>query len=391
MKIRNIALAGIILLALAFTAVTGMAITDGTADDAITTDTTALVDDINDNEVTIGPDHALYGLMIAWEKIGTTFTFDPTQKLGKQVSHARQRIAEAKAKLKTNDIKAAEKALEKYDEEMEEADETISRISNVDPELIKMQLQIAQQQYVLERLLSENPEITGLQNAVINSQKVEEKIRPKTARKFVRIEMKDGRKGLREEHDESENGLNRIQIKAEVTSNGSKVNIDLRFQTNNTNETEIVADTLEELQNLRINLSENLKLEHDSIDVEGTPTSTFTTSGDERDSMDYKVKLAVKAQVKGNVTDVKVEYKFHLNETTREDIVDAIDTKLSQLKTVQILNGLDLKVLEHKKVETGKEIERSSAIERAKPTESPIKVENRGERAKINIDSRNED
>src|SRR3990172_2543696 len=153
MKIRNIAMAVTILLALAFTAVTGMAIPNGNADDKSLIDTTALVDDIKDKDVTIGPDHALYGLMIAWEKIGTTFTFDPTQKLGKQVSHARQRIAEAKAKLKTNDIKAAEKALEKYDEEMEEADETISRISNVDPELINMQLEIAQQQYVLEKLL----------------------------------------------------------------------------------------------------------------------------------------------------------------------------------------------------------------------------------------------
>ncbi len=390
MKIRNIALTGIILLALSFTAFTGMAITNVIAADENTPDTTALVDDIRDNEVTIGPDHPLYGLMIAYGRIETTFTFDPTQKLGKQISHARQRIAEAKVELKANNIKAAEKAFEKYHEETEDAKETISRISNGDQELINMQLEIAQQQYVLERLLSENPQITGLQNAVINSQKVEEKIRPKTARKFVRVEMKDGRKGLREEHDESENGLNRIQIKAEVTNNGSTVNIDLRFQTNSTNETDIAADTLEELQNLRINLSENLKLEHDGIDVEGSPTSTFTASDDEKDSKDYKVKLAVKAQVKGNVTDVKVEYKFHLNETTKEGIVDGIDAKLSQLTSDQILNGLDLKVLEHKKVETGKEIEKSNDIERAKPTEG-IKAENRGERAKINIGSRNED
>jgi len=46
-----------------------MADTNVTEGDANITETTALVDDINDNEVTIGPDHALYGLMIAWEKL----------------------------------------------------------------------------------------------------------------------------------------------------------------------------------------------------------------------------------------------------------------------------------------------------------------------------------
>ncbi len=390
MRLKNITLAGFILLALAFTAVTGMAQTKA-ADNANASDITVLVDDIKEHEGSIGPGHALYGLMIAFENLGTTFTFNPEEKLGKQVANARQRIAEAKAELRKNNTKAAEIAFEKYEEEIEEADSTLSGISGDNAGLVNAQLRIANHQYVLKNLLNQTPNSTGLQRAYNNSLNLEKKFRSKTARKFVQVEMEDGRKGLKEEHDDSENGLNRIQIKAEVTNNGSTVNIDLRFQTNSTNETDIAADTLEELQNLRINLSENLKFENDSIDVEGSPSSTFATSGDdEKDSKDYKVKLAIKAQVKGNVTDVKVEYKFHLNETTREGIVDGIDEKLSQLNFDQILKGLDLKVLEHKKVETGKEIEKSNDIERAKPTEG-IKAENRGERAKINIDSRNED
>lgn len=399
MRLRNITMAGVILLA--FTIGMAGATENGTANETSTvtgtptetltvTPTGTAIPEPDDNETEdeslIGPGNAFYGLKIAFENIDEIFTFDPKERLGKQVSHARHRIAEGKAKLKNNDKKSAEKAFEKYKEEMDEAKETISKISGTDGELIKLQLEVAQQQFILEKLLNENPDSAQLKNAVSNSQNLEEKFRPKTARKFVRVEREDGKRVLQEEHDESEDAKERTQIKAEVTDNGSTVNIDLRFQTNNTNETDIVEETLDELKNLRINLSENLKLEHDDdIDVTGAPTTTLTASENEKDSKDYKVKLQVKAKVEGNFTDVKVEFKFHLNETTKAGIVDGINKKLSELNSDEILKGLELKILEHKKVENGK------IIEKSKQSESSNKVEKKEERETRKGGSKKED
>ena len=386
MRLKNMTLAGMILIVLAFTIGMASAIENGTGNETpsvnvtgnstetltinvtgnstetliVPTNATPEADDETEDESLIGPGNALYGLSIAFENIGEIFTFNASEKLGKQVSHARKRIAEARAALKRNDIEAANRALANYEEKMSQANGTISQLSDKDTGLVHAQQMILKHQLILENLSISHPNSTGLQKAYKNSKNLEEKLRSK----FVRVEI--------EEHDDAKE---RTQIKAEVTANGSTVNIDLRFQTNSTNETDIVEETLDELKNLRINLSENLKLEHDDdTDVTGAPTTTLTASENEKDSKDYKVKLDVKAKVEGNFTDVKVEFKFHLNETTKSGIVDGINKKLSELNSDEILKGLELKVLEHKKVENGKKIENSRDIERSKQSEKKENV-----------------
>ncbi|VVB54727.1 Uncharacterised protein [uncultured archaeon] len=395
MRLRNITLAGIILIVLAFTISMAGAIENsmgnetpsvnvtGNSTETLTVSLNDTVDpEADDNqaedESLIGPGNALYGLSIAFENIGEIFTFNASEKLGKQVSHARKRIAEARAALKRNDTEAANFALAKYEAKMSEMNGTMSGLSGNDTGLINAEQMILKHQRILENLSNSHPNSTGLLRAYKNSKNLEEKFRSKTAGKFGRIEMEDGGRILQEEQDESEDAKERTQIKAELTDNGSNVNIDLRFQTNSTNETDIVEETLDELKNLRINLSENLKLEHDDdTDVTGAPTTTLTASENEKDSKDYKVKLDVKAKVEGNFTDVKVEFKFHLNETTKSGIVDGINKKLSELNSDEVLKGLELKVLEHKKVENGKEIENSEDIEKS---DSSNIVEKKGER-----------
>ncbi len=404
MRLRNITMAGVILCVLAFTIGMAGAIENntnnetptvnvtGTPTETLTATPTATVtpeaDDNNtEDEGLIGPGNALYGLRIAFENIGEVFTFDPSEKLGKQVSHARKRIAEARAALKRNDTEAANKALAEYEAKISEANGTISKLPRNDTGLINAQQMILKHQLILENLSISHPNSKGLERAYKNSKNLEEKLRSK----FVRVEMEDDRRVLKEENDESEDAKERTQIKAEVTDNGSTVNIDLRFQTNSTNKTDIVEDTLEELKNLRINLSENLKLEHDdSIDVIGSPTTTLTASENEKDTKDYKVKLYVKAKVEGNFTDVKVEFKFHLNETTKSGIVDGINKKLSELNSDEILNGLEIKVLEHKKAENSKEIENSREVERSKQLEKSNVVEKK-EDVRIKGASKKED
>jgi len=361
MRLKNITLAGVILFALAFTIGMAGATESGTGNETPTvnvtgtptetltgaptetltvTPTTTPEPDDDESDIGIfGPGHLLYRLKIAFENMDETFTYNSSEKLGKQVSHARHRINEYRKALKQNDMRAADMALAQYEEKMNKANASISELSDENTGYINVKQMILEHQFVLENLSISHPENKGLQRAYKNSKNLEEKLRSK----FVRVEM--------EEHDESEDAKERTQIKAEVTDNGSTVNIDLRFRTNNTNETDIVEGTLDELKNLRTNLSENLKLEHDdSTDVTGAPTTTLTAS-DEKDSKDYKVKLYVKAKVEENFTDVKVEFKFHLNETTKSGIVDGINKKLSELNSDEIVKGLELKVLEHKKVE----------------------------------------
>ena len=395
MRLRNITMAGMILLVLAFTVGMAGAIENGTANETptvnvtgtqtevLTATPTATPDPDDDESDTgiFGPGHLLYRLTIAFENMDETFTYNSSEKLGKQVSHARHRINEYRRALKQNDMEAADKALALYEEKMSGVNASMSEFSDEDSDYINVKQMILKNQFILENLSISHPDNKGLQKAYKNSKNLEEKLRSK----FVRVE--------KEEHDESEDEKERTQIKAEVTDNGSTVNIDLRFQTNSTNETDIVEETLDELKNLRINLSENLKLEHDddSTDITGAPTTTLTASENKKDSKDYKVKLYVKAKVEGNYTDVKVEFKFHLNETTKSGIVDGINKKLSELNSDEIVKGLELKVLEHKKVENGKKIENSRDIESSKQSESSNNVEKKGERETIKGGSKKED
>ncbi|WP_257000037.1 DUF5667 domain-containing protein [Candidatus Methanoperedens nitratireducens] len=117
----------------------------------------------------MGPGNALYGLQIAFENIGETFTFNASEKLGKQVAHARKRIAEARAALKRNDTDAADKAFAQYKAKMNSVNESTAKLSDKDTGLINAQQMIAKHQVILEQLLASHPNSTGLQKAYNNS------------------------------------------------------------------------------------------------------------------------------------------------------------------------------------------------------------------------------
>src|SRR5574341_2142674 len=77
----------------------------------------------------IGPGSALYGLKIAFENIGETFTFGDRAKLEVRIENARERIAEAKAELRRNDRDSAERALELYRAKVEAINSTVPGIA----------------------------------------------------------------------------------------------------------------------------------------------------------------------------------------------------------------------------------------------------------------------
>jgi len=199
MRLGNITLAGMILLMLVFTIGLAGAAENATGNGTSTatgtptvnttvtgtaTDTAAaeLADDEGADEGIFGPGHALYGLQIAFENIGETFTYNASEKLGKQVAHARKRIAEARAALERNDTEAANISLEQYREKMDEVNQSISEFKGNDSGLANAEQMIAKHETVLKSLLDSHPGNKGLERAYNNSQKLIGKFEEKANR-----------------------------------------------------------------------------------------------------------------------------------------------------------------------------------------------------------------
>lgn len=189
MRFKKMTLAGIILFVLAFTigiaAAADQNVTDnGTATVTVTENPTETFsvpasDDNISAEGIFGPGSALYGLQIAFDNLGEVFTFNASEKLGKQVSNARKRIAEARAALRKNDTEAADKALAEYDAKIRDMNETMSRVPRNDTGLFNAREMILKHQLVLENLSIENPDNKGLQRAYNNSRELQTKFESK--------------------------------------------------------------------------------------------------------------------------------------------------------------------------------------------------------------------
>ncbi len=232
MKMKNMTLAGIILLVLAFTIgmagateqnATGSGIpaatVTGTSTVILTAATAPIAGAEDDEEVDeglIGPGNALYGLKIAFENIGETFTFNASEKLGLQVAHARHRIAEARAALKRNDTEAADRALDEYRAKLNKINDSVSKLSDKDTGVANAQKMILKHQLILEKLSISHPDNMGLQRAYNNSKNLETKFASKIERKFDinitegnRTAQKNEEIGASAKEEKSENGAKR--------------------------------------------------------------------------------------------------------------------------------------------------------------------------------------
>lgn len=399
MGLKNITLAGIILLMLAFVvspvyAETDNATTNSTNIDTNSSDAVAagvdeeqLVDDVQPDEGLIGPDNVLYKLKLAFEDLDVAFTFNESEKVGKQVSQARHRLAEIKAALKKNNLKAAETAIEQYEEENENADESISRMTKKDKGLINAQSMIAKHGYILEGLIESHPNNTGLLRAYNNSEKLLEKFASKTSIKLERKTDKMGRKVLKhvEIEDDDSGEFEKTSIKAEVEDNKTHVKVELKFLTNSTEPADIAGDISGRVTAIKNNVSGLIKIERDGeendekdddeaepeVTVTGGPTTTQAVT---RTANLSREKLKAEAEVKGNTTRVKFEYTFFLNVTEDSAIIKGVEDKLSTLTDEKILNALDVEVkekrveIEEKKQDEKKKVETNEGERENKST-----------------------
>lgn len=183
-------------------------------------DDTVLTDDVTAYNGPIGADSPLYGLKLALEDMDESFTANETERVDKQMDHARLRLSEVRRSLELNQSDSAEQALNNYWMKMNLTNMTISRWGSNSTGLLHAQEQIVKHQLVLENLLATHPNNTGLQRAYNNSIRLEEKFGEKTMIRFNRTTEKNNQtilKAIRLEQKEN-NRIGWPDVNAAVTA-----------------------------------------------------------------------------------------------------------------------------------------------------------------------------
>jgi hypothetical protein len=147
---------------------------------------TVLSDDIQPYNGPIAADSPLYGLKLALEDMDESFTANETERVDKQINHARLRLSEVRRALDLNQSDSAQQALNNYWLKMNLTNVTISKWSSNATSLLHAQEMTAKHQFVLEHLLETHPNNTGLMRAYNNSLRLEERFAEKTAVKYQR-------------------------------------------------------------------------------------------------------------------------------------------------------------------------------------------------------------
>jgi len=114
----------------------------------------------------------------------------------------------------------------------------------------------------------------------------------------------------------------KTRIKAESFNGTSEVIIELRFGTKEIEKEKITNEILNRLSNLNVSSLPEIKESDGPIED--------------------KEKLEVKAKIKDDLTDVKFRFKFVVNSDNREDIINALRTKLSGITAEEINNVFSL-------------------------------------------------
>ena len=164
-----------------------------------------LIDDIEPYDGPIGADSPLYGLKIALEDLDESFTTNQSERMNKQLIHARLRIAEVRRELGLNRTGSAQRALELYWQKINLTETTLTLPGLNTTGLLHAQEQVTRHQLVLMNLVLSHPNNTGLMRAYNNSLALEQKFEQKTQMRFDRITEKNNRtivKGVRLEINE---------------------------------------------------------------------------------------------------------------------------------------------------------------------------------------------
>jgi len=150
-----------------------------------------ITDDIQAYDGPIGADSPLYGLKLALEDMDESFTANETERVDKQMNHARLRLSEVRRSLELNESDSTQQALNNYWIKMNLTNATLTRWGSNSTGLLHAQEQVMKHQLVLEHLLETHPNNTGLHRAYNNSLRLEEKFGEKTMVRFNRTMEKN--------------------------------------------------------------------------------------------------------------------------------------------------------------------------------------------------------
>lgn len=158
---------------------------------------TLLTDDVEPYNGPIGADSPLYGLKIALEDIDESFTANETERVNKEMNHARLRLSELRRALQENESESIKDALDNYLAKVNLTNVTVSRWSSGGTGLLHAQEMIIRHQFVLENLLASHPGNKGLQRAYENSHELENRFMERTAVQFQRALGQDNKTFLK--------------------------------------------------------------------------------------------------------------------------------------------------------------------------------------------------
>ncbi len=319
-----------------------------------------IIEDIEPYDGGIGPGNPFYGLKIVIENLGESFTFDESQKLETQLEHARNRIAEAKAEWRNRNDDAANIAMGNFVEKIQAVDDRVTGIDRNNTGLLNAQNETVKHRFVLEHLLDDHPNSTGLRRALNNSLRLEDKFESKTDRSVIPVVSRD-RVILREARREDLRNIGRevVQVEAKIAGNDTAVKVKVEFVSTSTDRDAIVQEILDKLQMNKTEIDNVLEIE--VVDFE-----------------DLNEKLEAKATAGRNISEAEAEFMFPLLKTTnRTDIINGIAQKLSSVTKDNILNALDFRVKERREI---REFDQNEVVEvRAKiignVTKAKVKVE----------------
>jgi hypothetical protein len=146
-----------------------------------------LVDDIPEYQGTLGPDSIFYGLKLALENLDEAFTFNETTRMEKMMVHAELRISETKTMLKYQQLTFANRAMEAYQEKLNQTSGELNRPAVNETTLLPVQKTMFKYHSIIQNLHSAYPNSSTLTEILNGSTAVQDQF---TERTHVKIQLK---------------------------------------------------------------------------------------------------------------------------------------------------------------------------------------------------------
>ncbi len=143
-----------------------------------------ITDDIEPYFGPMGPDSPLFGLKVALENLDEAFTFDQSEKVMKEMTHAELRIAEIKGLLLMNKSAEAERALDGYFEKLNLTSLDLARIPVRTTGVAAAYRQHVKHQLVLYDLIQANPNSPKLWRAYNHTLSLENRFMEKSTERI---------------------------------------------------------------------------------------------------------------------------------------------------------------------------------------------------------------